>query len=270
MHQNETCSEAVVSEKKEKMTYVLLLGGAMLLYILFVCLNKEFSTNIIYMGTMLSEITDLLYLGIEIFAFFIVYAYAIYTMFTYGAKTALRYGGIYAIITGARHVALYFVNWIFFGLANEDRLFQALMTLLGIALELCQYAVVFLAAYYLIRRYNRIYAVMSKGSMQLNHSNCDKEKLVFPYRKIPLKNDPFRSSAFISALFVGAKGILERVISEITYAKIDPSIGGAPKDLIDALWMILYYAVDIAVGVACYFAILGIIRRLTSSNETKE
>jgi uncharacterized integral membrane protein len=270
MHQKEACAEAAVSEKKQKKTYVFLLAGAMLLYILFVCLNKEFSSNIIYMGTMLSEVTDLLYLGIEILALFIVYAYAIYTLFIYGTKTALRYGMIYAMITGARHVVLYLINWKFFGLATEDLVFQALMTLFGILLELCQYAVVFWAAYYLIRRYNRIYAVMSKGAVQLNQSNCDREKLVFPYRKIPLKNDPLRGSAFIAALFVGGKGVLERIISEITYGKIDPSIGGAPKDFIDALWMLLYYSVDIAIGVACYFVLLYVIRRLVLANETKE
>lgn len=261
MHQNEETVLFAASQKKQKNTYVLLLSGAMLLYILFVYLNEEFSSNIVYAGTMLAEITDWLYLGVEIVAFFIAYAYAIYTIFAFGSKVALRYAGIYAIIAGARYTVLYILNWLLFGLKPEDRLFQTLISLEGFVLELAQYAAMFAVAYLLIRRYNRIWEVMAQGAARLNQVPADRSLMIFPYRKVALKNDPLRASAFLIALILGGIRVINRIIYDISF--------GAPNGTADLLWMIAYYTMDILIGVAAYFAMLYIVRRLTLSNETK-
>ena len=262
MNRNETGAAVNVPEKKQKITYVLLLAGAMLLYILFVCLNEEFSSNIIYAGTMLSEITDFLYLGIEILAFYIAYGYAIYILFAGGFRSGLHYAGIYAIIAGVRYIVLFLLNWLAFGLKVEDMLFQALISFGGLLLEMAQYAAMFMIACLLIRRYNRIYEVMAEGAVHLSQQPVERNRLIFPYRKVALKNDPLRFSAFLIALVLG--GV--RVISRIAY---DLMIG-APGGMGDLLWMIAYYAMDIAVGVAAYFTMLYIVRRLTLFNEAKE
>ena len=262
MHQNETGSTIHMIEKKQKISYVLLLAGAMLLYILFVCLNEEFSSNIIYAGTMLSEITDFLYLGIEILAFYIAYGYAIYILFANGTKRALHYAGLYAIIAGARYVVLFLLNWLAFGLQVEDMLFQALISLWGLVLELIQYAAMFLIAYLLIRRYNRIYDVMSEGAVQLKQQPVERSRLIFPYRRVALKNDPLRFSACLIALTFGGIRVMSRIRYDIIF--------GAPGSLTDLLWMIVYYTMDVAIGVAAYFVMLYIVRRLTVLNEVKE
>ena len=262
MHQNETISQVSSPARKQKRLYTLLLSGAMIFYIIFVCLNEEFGSNIIYAGTMLSEITEWLYLGMEILAFFVAYAYAIYVLFTHGVKQAMPYAWIFAITVGARYLTLYLINWLAFGLKTEDLLFQGIMTLLSLALELFQYAVMFVIAYLLIRRYNRIYEVMAQGASQLNQQPTHRKLLIFPYRKIDLKNDPLRYSAFWIALTLGGIRVISRIRYDVTY--------GAPEGIVDLIWMMLYYTVDILIGVAAYFVILYIVRRLTLSAETTE
>jgi hypothetical protein len=69
-----------------------------------------------------------------------------------------------------------------------------------------------------------------------------------------MKNDPLRFSALLVALLMGVIRIIGRVIYDIGY--------GAPTDLIDILWMILYYSLDVFIGVACYFVLLYILRKL--------
>lgn len=262
MHQNEVAHQSVSSENKQKKLYVLLLSGAMFLYILFVCLNEEFSSNIIYAGTMLSEITDWLYLGIEILAFYFAYGYAVYMLFAKGHRIALRYAGMYAIVTGVRYIVLFVLNWIAFGLKPEDMLFQALTSFAGFALELAQYALVFVIAYLLIRRYDRIYDVMAEGAAKLNQTSASRNSLIFPYRKVALKNDPLRYSSFLTALALGGIRVISRILYDISY--------GAPDSIVDLLWMIAYYVMDIVIGAAAYFVMLYVIRRLTMSREITE
>jgi len=260
MHQNETISQVSSPARKQKKIYPLLLSGAMLLYIVFVCLNEEFSSNIVYTGTMLLEITEWSYLGVEILAFFVAYAYVIYVLFAHGTKQALQYAKIYAIILAARSAVLYLLNWLVFGLKTEDLLFQGLMTLLSLVLELCQYAVMFWIAHRLISRYNRLYEVMEAGANRLSQQPTPRSHLIFPYRKVALKNDPLRFSAFLIALILGAIRIISRIIYDFSY--------GAPGDIGDLLWMIAYYTTDVLIGVAGYFVMLYIVRRLTLSSET--
>lgn len=262
MHPNETILQTSLPEYKQKKFYTLLLAGAMLIYVIFVYLNEEFSSNIIYAKTMLSEITEWIYLGVEILAFFVAYAFAIYAVFAYGVKRAMRYGVIYAFVTGARYVALYLLNWLLFGLKVEDMLFQTLISLEGFALELAQYAVMFVVAHLLVRRYNRIYEVMSQGASQLKQQPVERSRLIFPYCKVALKNDPLRFSAFLIALILGGVRVISRINYDISY--------GAPDGIGDLLWMIAYYMMDILIGVAAYFTMLHIVRRLTVANEATE
>ena len=64
----------------------------------------------------------------------------------------------------------------------------------------------------------------------------------------------------VAFLAGGQSGIISRIIYDFSY--------GAPGDIGDLLWMIAYYTTDVLIGVAGYFVMLYIVRRLTLSSKT--
>jgi hypothetical protein len=248
--------------KNKRRLYAILMFGIFSLYILFVSLNNILASNFIFSGMMLVEITEWLYQALELIAFFISYAVAIYTVFKGGWRGALPYAGIYSAGIGVRYVVLILLDWLFFGLKSENIPIALLFMSINILLELMQYALVFVIALLTVHVFDQKVDIMQKGAARLKDISVARDQLIFPYRKISIKNDPLRLSALLTAVFVGAKGVISRLISDISFSSINPSIGGAPKGLIDALWMIFYYSFDILIGVACYFVVLAIIKKL--------
>jgi hypothetical protein len=259
MLMNETKLQNERFEKRKLFAYSALMLTCFVLYILFVCLNNIFSSDIRFAGMMLIEITELLYLSVEIIAFFIAYAFVIYAMYMGGHRNTTRYAVVYAIAISARYVILFALDWLFFGLKSSDVPVALLFMLVNIFLELLQYVIVWVIAYINVNTFNKYVTIMQKGAARLKEAPVDREKLIFPYRKILMKNDPLRFSALLVALLMGVIRIIGRVIYDIGY--------GAPTDLIDILWMILYYSLDVFIGVACYFVLLYILRKLILSKE---
>lgn len=256
---NETTPLTHHTDKKRFWTYSALIFGAFALYIVFVCLFNVFSSNIMFSKTMLIEIAELLYQVVEIAAFFVAYAYVIYAMYQGGARHTVPYVIVYAAAISARYVVLFVLDWVCFGLKSEDVPVALLFVLVNIFLELLQYALIWAIAYLNVTAFNKQVAIMQKGAARLKDTSVERERLIFPYQKIAIRQDPLRFSALLVALLVGAIRVINRMIYDFGY--------GAPTDLIDTLWMILYYSVDILIGVACYFVLLFIIKKLILSKE---
>jgi hypothetical protein len=223
--------------------YLYTLIAAFVGYILFICLNTIVGSDVMFAGTMLYELTEWIYLGLELIAFFVAFAFTIHAVFSRGWRHALTYAWVYAAVTGGRYVVLYLLNWLFFGLQTEDMLFQAAMTVVTLLLELMQYAAVFGVALVLTDRFDQHVVSFSR------------DQQVYPHRRLPLLNDPLRGSSFLAALLLGVVRVGGRLIFDASY--------GAPTDAVDLLWMLAYYTVDILIAVACYFVLLAIIKRLS-------
>ena len=255
----QSTQQKITCQHPTRLRYVLLLAVAYVTYIIFICLNTVVGSNIVFQNTMLYEITEWVYLGIELIAFFFVYAVAIYAVFQYGWKKALSYAYLYCGITFGRHLTLFFLNWAFFGLRTRYLLFQLWMTLVTLFLEMLQYAIVYVIAMLLTRRFDRYITVMRQGASRLRGVNINRSKLAFPFRKIPLKSDPLRASSFLAAALVSVIRIASRMIYDFSY--------GAPTDNVDLLWMIWGYTLDILIGVLGYFAMLYVIIRLSKQRK---
>ncbi len=256
MQKNQANVEIKDVEHKRLSAYLLTLIVAFSGYVLFICLNAIVGSNIVFAGTMLYEVTEWVYLGAELVAFFVAYAFTIYVLFAGGYRRAWTYAWGYAAVTTGRHVLLYLLNWLFFGLRVEDMLFQAAMTLVTLLLELLQYAAVFGLAMLLTHRFDERFHVMKQGASRLTDVTVVREQLVYPYRKIPLLNDPLRGTSALTAVLIGVIRVGNRLIYDITY--------GAPTDSADLAWMVAYYTLDILIAVACYFVLLAIIKRLSA------
>ena len=254
MHSDQENSRPAIKPIKQ---YALCLTAAYAIYITFICLNNVFASNVVFQGTMLYEITEWIYLAVELAAFFLVYAVSIYAVFQRGYKAALTRGYVYCAITFSRHLILFILNWAFFGLRTRDVPFQLLMTLINLVLELLQYAIIFAVAMLLTHRFDRYVDVMKSGAARLKGVVVDRRKLVFPFKKIPLKNDPLRASSLLGAIIISAVRVASRISFDISY--------GAPANTADLLWMIAYYTLDVLIGVVAYFVMLYVIIKMTAN-----
>ncbi|MBE6620094.1 MAG: hypothetical protein E7625_01850 [Ruminococcaceae bacterium] len=256
MQENQANVETKGVEDKRLSTYLLTLICTFCGYILFICLNAVVGSNIVFDGTMLYEVTEWVYLGAELAAFFVAYAFTIYVLFSKGCRRAWTYAWVYAAVTAGRHVLLFLLDWLFFGLRVEDMPFQAAMTLVTLLLELLQYAAVFGMAMLLTHRFDERFDIMTQGALRLTDVIVVREHLVYPYRKIPLLNDPLRGTSVLTAVLIGAIRVGNRLIYDVSL--------GAPTDAVDLAWMLAYYTMDILIAVACYFVLLAIIKRLST------
>jgi hypothetical protein len=262
MQSNQQVAIIPSPSRESRLRYVWVLAIAYATYIVFICLNTIIGSNIVFDNTMLYEITEWIYLGIELAAFFFVYAVSIYGVFQYGEKKALPYAYLYGGMTLARHLVLFILNWAFFGLRTRYVPFQLLMTFITIVLELLQYAIIYVIAMLFTRRFNRYIAVMRQGASRLRGVQIDRRKFAFPFRKIPLKNDPIRITSLVAAALVSVVRVVNRMIYDFSY--------GAPTDTIDLLWMIWGYTLDILIGVLGYWVMLYIIIRLSKNSQKKK
>lgn len=225
------------------LTLMCLLFGLFGIYIGLILLNREFSSNIVFAQTMLAELTEWAYLGVELLAIFTAYAFLLLAVFANG-----RSGGVWIVLayvaaTSLRHAVLL---WFDFG--------ELWAEASNLALELVQFGLVFAICYVSVCAFDRTYAVMKRGATYLDRSCPDRFALVYPEVKQPIGTDPIKRGAFFSVILLVAFRVIGRLIYDFHY--------GAPTDLTDALWMALYYSADVLIGVGGYFMMLWTVRQL--------
>ncbi len=226
------------------LTLACILLGLFGIYIALILLNGEFSSNIVFAGTMLAEASEWAYLGIELLAIFAAYAFLLLSLFTDGVRGGLWTVLAYLIATLLRHAVLL---WLGFG--------EMWAETSNLVLELLQFGLVFAVCYVSVMRFDRTYAVMKSGAEHLDRPCPDRFTLVYPHIKQPLKADAIKRGALASAAVLVVFRVLGRLIYDFHY--------GMPTDIIDALWMLLYYSTDVLIGVGGYFLVLWVIRTLS-------
>ena len=229
---------------RRMLTYTVSIAILFGIYVALILLSDQLSSNIIYAHTMLGELTEWGYLVAELLALIITYACLLYAHFTSGHRGAVGIAVVYAAITLVRHAAL---MWL--GLGD---LWTETVNLLP---ELAQLGAVYLACAYSVRAFDREYAIMRQGALTLGRSCPERTSLAYPCINQPIKADPIKRGAAASALILVVVRALGRLIFDFNY--------GAPADLVDALWMLLYYSLDVAIGIVAYVLMLRIVGALS-------
>ena len=229
---------------RRSLALAAILSGLFAIYIALILLNDEFSSNIAYAKTMLSELSEWAYLGVELLAMMTAYAFLLLALFSDGAHGGVGVLVAYTATTVLRHAVLL---WLGLG-----ELWAESVNLLP---ELFQLGAVYVACAWSVHAFDRKYAVMKQGSISLGRSCPERTELVYPNVKQPLKVDPIKRGAAASALILVALRVFGRLIYDFHY--------GLPTDLVDALWMVLYYGLDVLIGVGGYCLMLYIIRRMS-------
>ena len=123
------------------------------------------------------------------------------------------------------------------------------------ALELVQLGAIMIVGYLSVRVFDRVYSVIKGGSERLGQVPPERHALLYPFKKNTAFCDPIKRAALGSAAIVSVIRVVGRLIYDVML--------GAPTDIFDVLWMVLYYSVDLLIGVCGYFVVLYIITYLT-------
>lgn len=236
---------------RRMLTYTVSIAILFGIYVALILLSDQLSSNIIYAHTMLGELTEWGYLAAELLVLILTYACLLYTLFTHGHWGALRIVAVYVAVTLIRHVAMLWLGY--------SELWAETVNLLP---ELAQLGAVYVACASCVQAFDRQYAVMQQGALTLGRPCAEREALVYPCVKQPIKADPIKRAAAASATILIAVRVFSRLIFDFNY--------GAPADLIDGLWMLLYYSVDVLIGVGAYCLMLGIVRILAKQQRLFE
>lgn len=200
------------------------------------------STDIAFAGTMLPELLEWGYQGIELIAFFASYAFILYALFDQGLRDGALLVGIYVAVAILRFAVLLLMRFI--------DIWAAIINFLP---EIVQLLLIVLICYASVAAFNRVWHVRSQGARTLDVA-VSRDSLVYPQKKQPIREDALLRAARGSAVCVSVIRVIGRLIYDITL--------GPPTDLIDALWMLCYYSVDVLIGVGGYYLIKWMLRML--------
>ncbi len=227
------------------MFYTLISLGLYAAYVAVIELNVMLSSDISYAGTLLPECSEWLYQGLELVAFFTSYAFILFARFVYGRRGGAAMTGIYVLVTLARYVALWALGMI-----------DGWAAVANLIPELIQLSVISFICHCSVCSFEQMYDVMACGATQLGEACPSRLSLVYPAKRQPCerKKDALLRGAFWSAFLVSVIRVIGRIIYDVMW--------GWPTDIVDALWMMVYYGLDIIIGIGGYFLILWIIRVL--------
>lgn len=210
---------------------LLLLLFALYIGLIFIC--DIVSSDVLYAGTLLPELLEWGYQGVELVAFFVSYALVLRALFDDGLRGGAVYIGIAVAASVLRFTALMAMRFI-----------GGWAVVINLIPELIQLALIVWVCYRSVAAFDRIFRVKSDGARTLERSIC-RDAEVYPQKKQPIQSDPLLRAARGSAICVSVIRVLGRLVFDVTV--------GPPADLVDALWMLCYYSADVLIGVGGYY-----------------
>jgi hypothetical protein len=217
-------------------------------------LGTLFGSDIAYAGTMLLEITEMLYEIIELLAYVLAFATLINTRFCFGTSGGLQVFGIYVGAAAFRYVSIFLVSWKMNGVKVSQLGLELLFLLAYILLDVTQMTVALISTHLFCQKYERIFNVRQKALVARGEPVEDKLLYVVPYGGTVSGTNPLQISSIACGVIIMISRLVSRIIYDVSY--------GAPTSGADIAWMIFYYLGDITVSVLCCALIMLVIRRL--------
>ena len=259
------CDRAIF--KKMMLLLSLSLFSLITLYILVLApLYVRFSSDVLYMGTVLPEIFSILLSAIDILVFGIFYGVLLYGIYRFSLKISLPILYLYVGAVLYKNVGNLLMTYITDGFSSEI-LTDLLNILIYILLELIQTAVIVLIPTLLLRR------AKEQEEVRKNAAADAKKPYVpvyeyFPFSRLLNFKNPIQKSAFWMAFVPMIVHVLQRAYYDVFYTIVEGFYG---NPLVDILWMLLYYTIDIvAYGIIVYFIEILLLQHLHRTDEQKK
>lgn len=229
---------------------------------LFVILAKIYTiacSDVVIMYTAWPEVVEILINVLECGLYGIAYAFLIYAAYRFPeerlTKGVLIYGGSVLF----KYMANYLVTWITdTGMSSEYLLENLSYVLIYTAIELLQAALVIILLCRTMKAYHEFVAHQQRVAANLPGTEVTVRTYVFPFRALLSWNNPLQKCALWSGIVVTVFKSVSRLIYDISY--------GFPTSVVDGLWMVIYYLLDVFAG----FAVCLLITYLLMIFDSKE
>ena len=217
---------------------------------LFVVMARIYTvacSDILIMYTAWPEVIEILVNALECGIYGISYAYLIYAAYRFPDESIAQLALVYSGSVLFKYVSNYVMTWLTdTGMSAEYLLENLSYILIYTAMELAQGALVLLVVWKTMSAYHAFIARQMRIAQNLPDVTVSARTYVFPFTALFSWKNPLQKCALWSGIMVSGFKILSRLIYDISY--------GFPISVIDGLWMVISYLIDIFVGFAvCLF-----------------
>lgn len=210
----------------------------------------QFSNDVLYMGTVLPEVFSVLLSTVDVLVFGLFYGVLLYALYRFGLKKALFTSFVFIVSVLYKYIGNLLMTFLTDGVPTDGILSDVLNIGLYILLELLQATVVFTISALILRK--------AKDRERIRLEAAEKAKKVYepaaeylPFSRLLNFGNPLQKAAFWMAFVPMIVHVIQRAFYDIVLTIANGFYG---NPLIDILWMILYYILDVvAYGVVVYF-----------------
>jgi hypothetical protein len=185
---------------------------------------------------------------IQLCSFILCYGVTIYSIFRFSLKETVPTIIISCAMTVYKYGMNLVAGWFFYdGVPSNasERGFQIFAVIANAILELLPYLIIILIACSVIKRSLPIYELQKKNYEKSTGEKFEKRDFVFPFKSFHSKKNPIQHSAYLAAVVLIIFAVVANLIPDLL-------IDGLPTDLIDALWVLANYALQIGLNLAAY------------------
>jgi len=246
----------------KKMLLLLSLSLTVLisLYIfVFAPLYVWLSNDVLYMGTVLPDVFEVLCSTVDILVFGLSYGVILFALYRFPFKKALVLVYVYIASIFYKYVGNLLMTYITDGVPKSGVFSDLLNVGFYILLELLQAGIVLLIGAKILTTAKQRESIRLEAAKKAQISYEPSAEYLPFSRLLNLKN-PLQGAAFWMAFVPMIVHVLQRVYFDIL---LTVSNGFYGNPLIDILWMLLYYTLDVvAYGVIVYFIEILLVSKL--------
>lgn len=215
------------------------------------------STDILTKNSLLPGLLEMLKGALEFLFYALIFSAVIYS--NYISPRKKNFGVLYISFSGI--VLKYILNFVFDLILNGIRSIQSTQILsicVYIGIEAVQIAVLYCISRKMIRSYAETEKQKKNASRSLGLEYT--EPVILPFSSLYEKKNPLMVSSLIASLIIAVPTVVGRLIYDIF-------VVGAPTDVADLIWIIVYYAFDV---LSVFVGYMIIIFALTTYADIKK
>ena len=238
----------------------LLSFGLSALFVILARVYTVFCSNVVIMYTAWPEAVEIVVNGLECGIYGIAFAYILYMAYRFPEKGCLGGALVYGGSVLFKYLANYIVTWITdAGMSAEYLTENLTYVLIYVAMELVQAILIVGVIYRTMNGYHEFIKRQMKIAATLPGAEITPRTYAFPFSDLISLKNPLQKCALWSGLVVSAFKIVSRMIYDINY--------GWPGSVIDGLWMMIYYLLDLVVGFAVCMLITYLLMRFDNKEQ---
>ena len=236
--------------------------GLSALFVILARIYTVFCSNVTIMYTAWPEVLEILVNVLECSIYGISFAFIIYAAYRFLESGSFRFVAVYAGSVLFKYIANYVVTWITdTGMSMEYLIENLTYVLIYAAIELAQAALVIWMIYRTMNHYHEFIKGQMKIAATLPGAEISVRTYVFPFSSLISWRNPLQKCALWSGIVISAFKIISRLIYDVNF--------GWPSSVVDALWMLIYYLLDLVVGLAVCLLITYLLMRFDSAEKSK-